>query len=253
MSAARWRRWMLLPAFLLVVAGGHAASPPAPVSLTSEQDHLRMLQLLQIDQLRRGPDGDPASAHAANFDESKVAPYALPDPLLLKDGERVRTGKDWWQRRRPQIVEDFDREVYGRVPRNAPRVEWTVTSATRQIEGSVSVITKSIVGHLDNATYPLIDVNIQLTLTTPAAAAGPVPVIMEFALSPEVLTTLKARFTSAQWADFIGNAPSWQSQLLARGWGYATLIATSVQADQGAGLTQGVIGLANKGPAPQAR
>jgi hypothetical protein len=86
-----------------------------------------------------------------------------------------------------------------------------------------------------------------LTLTTPAAAAGPVPVIMELALSPEVLATLRGRFTGAQWADFVGSAPDWQSQLLSRGWGYAMLIAASVQADDGAGLTQGVIGLANRG------
>src|SRR5207248_1662926 len=40
---------------------------------------------------------------------------------------------------------------------------------------------------------------------------------------------------------------SWQQQVLAMGWGYATLIPTSVQADNGAGLTEGIIGLVNKG------
>src|SRR5262249_47461362 len=41
--------------------------------------------------------------------------------------------------------------------------------------------------------------------------------------------------------------PTWQQQVLARGWGYATIIPTTVQSDNGAGLTQGIIGLCNKG------
>src|ERR1700753_4116326 len=92
-----------------------AAEAP-PVHLTSEQDHQRMMDLLHTPQLRRGPDGDPQSPNAANFDESKVAAYQLPDPLALNDGKRVRSAATWWKERRPQIVEYFDREVYGRVP-----------------------------------------------------------------------------------------------------------------------------------------
>ena len=109
------------------------------------------------------------------------------------------------------------------------------------------VITKKLIGHVDNSSYPPISVDIQLTLTTPANASGPVPVIMEFGLSPEVLSALKKRFTEEQWAAFVGNGPPWQQQVLAKGWGYAILIPTSVQADNGEGLTQGIIGLVNKG------
>src|SRR5271169_2897155 len=101
-------------------ASGQARSAvsnlPPPVQLTAEQDHQRLLNLLHITALRRGPDGDPKSPNAANVDESKVAPYSLPDPLVLKNGKKVRTAKAWWKQRRPEIVEDFDREVYGRVP-----------------------------------------------------------------------------------------------------------------------------------------
>ena len=56
-----------------------ASDASAPVNLTSEQDHQRILDLLHITSLRRGPDGDPKSPNAANFDESKVTPYHLPD------------------------------------------------------------------------------------------------------------------------------------------------------------------------------
>lgn len=220
---------------------------PPPVQLTREQDHQRLMDLLHISELRRGPDGDPTSPNAANFDESKVTPYRLPDPLVLKNGRRVTTGEAWWKRRRPEIVADFDSEVYGRVPPEVPKVIWQVVRTRHETVGSVPVVTKDIVGHLDNSGYPLIRVDIQLTLTTPEKATGPVPVIMEFGLGAAAQETLRKRFTDAQWAVFQGAGPSWQSQVLAKGWGYAVLIPTSVQADNGEGLTQGVIGLTNKG------
>ena len=205
------------------------------------------MDLLHITALRRGPSGDPKSPESANFDESKVTPYSLPDPLVMKNGKKVKNARMWWQQRRPEIVEDFDQEIYGRVPANPPKVNWEVTSSAKKMNGDVPVITKKLVGHVDNSSYPLITVDIQLTLTTPARATGPVPVIMEFGLSPEALEQLKKRFTEAQWAAFAGNGPPWQQHVLAKGWGYAILIPTSIQADNGEGLTQGIIGLVNKG------
>ena len=230
---------------------GESPQPSAsasPVQLTAEQDHQRTMDLLHISSLRRGPDGDAASANAANFDESKVRPYSrLPDPLVLRNGNKVTSAKIWWRQRRPQIVEEFDREIYGRVPKHTPAVTWTVASTTNETNADVPVVTKKLVGHVDNSSYPSITVDVQLTLTVPAQATGPVPVIMEFGLSDEALAAIKRRFTQAQWAAFAGNGPPWQQQVLAKGWGYATLIPTSVQADNGAGLTNGIIGLVNKG------
>jgi hypothetical protein len=204
-----------------------------------------LMDLLHITSLRRGADGDPKSANAANYDESKANPYPkLPDPLLLKNGKKVTTAKMWWNQRRPEIVEDFDREVYGRVPKSAPKVNWEVVSTTKEMNGEVPVITKKLTGHVDNSAYPLVTVNIDLTLTTPADASGPVPVMMEFGLSPEVLAMLTKRYPEMMKP---GSGPTWQQQVLARGWGYAIYIPTSVQADNGEGLTQGVIGLVNQG------
>jgi len=215
--------------------------------LTSEQDHQRIMDLLHINALRRGPDGDPKSPNAANFDESKVGAYALPDPLVLDNGKKVTTVEMWWKQRRPEIVDEFDREIYGRVSKDTPKVNWEVVSATRESNGDVPVVMKELVGHVDNSAYPLISVDIQLTLTVPANAAGAVPVMMEFGLSPEVLAALKKRLSAEQWATVMGTGPTWQQQVLAKGWGYAVLIPTSVQADNGEGLTQGIIGLVNKG------
>jgi (4-O-methyl)-D-glucuronate---lignin esterase len=221
---------------------------PPPVYLTAEQDHRRLLDLLHIASLRRGPDGDPKSPNAANFDETKVGPsLKLPDPLRLNDGEKVTTAEMWWKLRRPQIVEDFDREIYGRVPKKTPRVKWETIGTVTEENAGVPVITRKLIGHVDNSAYFLIQVDIQLTLSTPATATGPVPVVMEFGLSPEALEALRKRLSDAQRAALAGSGPTWQQQVLAEGWGYATLIPTSVQADNGAGLTEGIIGLVNKG------
>ena len=205
------------------------------------------MDLLHISLLRRGPDGDPKSPNAANVDEAKVPPYSLPDPLLLNNGQKVTTPAMWWQQRRPEIVEAFDREIYGRAPATTPKVNWEVVSVTKETVGDVPVVTKKLVGHVDNSADPAVTVDIQLTLSTPATASGPVPVMLEFGIAPEILAMIKKRFTDAQWAAFNGSGPPWQQLVLAKGWGYAILIPTTVQADNGEGLTQGIIGLVNQG------
>ena len=215
-------------------------SPPAV--MTAEQDHQRMMELLQIKSLRPGANpNDAKAANAVNYDESKANPYPnLPDALLLKNGRRVTSARIWWSQRRPEIVADFDREVYGRVPKNVPKVNWEVASTTNEKNGEVPVIVKKLVGHADNSSYPAISVDLQLTLTTPANAVGRVPVIMEFGFVFPPGFRPPSGFTPPP-------GPTWQEQLLAKGWGYAILIPNSYQADNGAGLTSGIIGLSNKG------
>ncbi len=219
------------------VTKSDANSLPPPVQLTAQQDHKRMMELLQITSLRPGRNGmNPKASNYANYDESKANPYPdLPDPLVLKNGQKVTTAEMWWNQRRPEIVEDFDREIYGRVPRDTPKVNWEVTRTIRETNGDVPVITKQLVGHAGNPSYRHITVDIMLTLTTPANATGPVPVIMEFGFGDRFGRTRR------------GGGPSWQQQVLAKGWGYAIIIPNSIQADNGAGLTRGIIGLCNMG------
>jgi len=224
-----------------------AQAAPAPVHLTAEQDHQRLLDLLGIQALAPVRD-NPSTPDGVNYDESKANVYPnLPDPLILKNGKPVTTAKMWWAERRPEIVEDFDREVLGRTPAHLPKVTWEVVSATPETIGGVPVVTKKLVGHVDNAAYPQIAVNIQLILTTPAHAAGPVPVIMEIAFSNDFMASI-VKSIPEMIPGGPGNADTpWQQQVLAKGWGYAILSPTSFQADDGAGLTEGIIGLVNKG------
>jgi hypothetical protein len=249
-------------------------SVPTRVVLTAAQDHRRLMGLLNITKVREGANGNnPKATNAANYDESKANPYpTLPDPLTLKNGKKVTTVKMWWDERRPEIVEDFDREIYGRVPQDTPRVNWEVTSTTRETNGTVPVITKKLVGHVDNSSCPAIKVDIQLTLSTPANATGPVPVMMQFGFDFSAFRRFRGTNASngtnvfafggtnspgatngpgrgAFGGGFGGtnNGPTWQQQVLAKGWGYAVLMPNSVQADNGAGLTEGIIGLCNQG------
>jgi hypothetical protein len=211
----------------------------------SAEDHKKMMLLLHIDSLRPGANGNnPNAPNAANYDESKANPYPiLPDPLLLKNGKKVTTAKIWREKRREEIVEDFDSEIYGRVPVHTPKVNWEVVSNSKELNGDIPVITKKLIGHVDNTSYPSINVDIQLTLTTPANAKGPVPVMIEFGFvfppGWRPPTPVNPPGTTP--------APSWQQQVLANGFGYAIILPTSYQADNGAGLTQGIIGLVNKG------
>jgi len=248
----RSRLLKLLPGLLLsfvvqphAQAQARSAAAP-PVQLTAEQDHQRLMDLLHITTLRRGVDGShPDAPNAANYDESKANPFGpLPDALTLNNGKKVTSAKMWWTQRRPQIVEYFDRDIYGRIPAHTPKVTWKVASTKKETVGEVPVITKQIVGHVDNSAYPAITVDIQLTLTTPANATGPVPIIMEFTF--EGYPGFKMRPPPPP-VPGVTPAPSWKQQLIDKGWGYALLSPTSIQADNGAGLTQGIIGLVNKG------
>ncbi|MGE5293419.1 MAG: acetylxylan esterase [Solirubrobacterales bacterium] len=240
-------RW--LPGLIALVScvdtwayGAESSSPPTPVKLTAQQDHQKMMELLGITSLRPGADGShPNAPNYANYDEAKANPYPnLPDPLTLKNGQKVTSPEMWWNQRRPEIVEDFDREVYGRVPPNVPKVTWEVTETKNETDANIPVITKKLLGHVDNSACPAITVDIQLTLTTPANAAGPVPVMMEFGF------IWPAGFRPPRSGPG-RDGPTWQQQVLAKGWGYAIVIPNSIQADNGAGLTTGVIGLVNKG------
>jgi hypothetical protein len=209
----------------------------AEIQRLTTEDHKKIMDLLGIKSLRSGRNGmNPQAENYANYDESKANPYPnLPDPLVLKNGQKVTTAQMWWNQRRPEIVEDFDREIYGRVPKDTPKVKWEVISTTNEKNGDMPVITKELAGHVDNSSYPAITVDIQLTLSTPANATGPVPVMMEFGFG--------GRFAMVGR----GGGPTWQQQVLEKGWGYAIIVPNSIQADNGAGLTQGIIGLCNKG------
>ena len=226
-------------------ASSAQTTSPIPSHLTAEQDRQRLLGLLGLKEsdLRPALVPDARSPKATNYDEAKANVYSnLPDPLVLKNGQPVKTPMDWSKRKR-EIWGDFDREVLGKTPMYRPSVEWHIISTTNEKYGGVDVVTKRLAGRVGPWMNTQIAFSIDLLLTVPAHAAGPVPVIMELAFEKD--------FKLATSGPLDGYVPTpWGvdgRMVLERGWGFAILNPVSYQKDDGSGLTQGIIGLSNRG------
>src|SRR5262245_48429335 len=161
-----------------LLAARVSAQQPEPKNWTAQEDHRNMMEQLGIKALRPGPSGNEADANHANYDESKANPFPnLPDVLTLKNGRKVTTRVDW-VRRRAGIVEDFEREIVGRIPKGVPRLEWKVVASDTGTLNGVRVNARQLVGHVDNASFPAITVDIAMTLVLPADVKKPVPVMI---------------------------------------------------------------------------
>ena len=134
------------------------------------------------------------SPNAANYDKPKANRYAkLPDPPLLNDVKTVTTAKMWWEKRRPEIVHAFEREGYGRVPMNAPKLklggsldnergEWQCSNHYEEVGGTRRPLRISLYrGHRPDSQD-----------ASQCERSGPVK--MEFGWRPEFLASLAQRF-----------------------------------------------------------
>jgi hypothetical protein len=232
--------------FLLYQLSFAQMSPQARDSINrlSSEDHALMKKQVGIEVPNRpGPSGNPNAPNAPNRLESKVNDYILPDPLILKSGHQVNTPKDWRQKRRPEIVEDFENEIYGQIPENIPEVTWKVIAQKDTAIGDYPIKEKTLSGIVDNSSFPDIEVEIELLVATPANATEPVPLVLEFGF----IRWPWGNRTPQQQPIFRVNEPGWKEQLISKGWGYAIIVPSSIQADHGAGLRSGIIGMVNKG------
>jgi hypothetical protein len=245
-----------------------APAPPSPVQIANQQERQRIMDLLKISAIPPGA----VSSSPATYDEAMANPYPnLPDPLILKNGQKVTSAATWRNRRRAELLEDFQREIYGRTPKQTPKVTWEVVRTTNGTDGDVATVTKQLVGRVDNSAHPAITVNILATLTAPANAKGPVPAIIQFGgggfpapgdgPAPPNPCAPPGGFGRGAGAGRgaapaggrgpggpgVPAGPTAQQQVLAKGWAFVNLNTGSVQGDCGAALTTGIIGLVNKG------
>jgi hypothetical protein len=222
--------------------GASPSASPTPnlVALENRRiaaaDRLKMMALLNLSDPVNTPT--PAPGHKpgrpTNYDEAKANPWPLSNSLLLKSGKPTQDAAAWQSQRRPEILNDFYTEIYGKLPVNTPKVTWEVTKTDPSAAGGKAIM-KSVVGHIDNSAWPSATPHIDLTLYLPARATGPVPVIVEI------------RSTSEDAA----KEPVALPLILAQGWGCATATTYTVQEDTGAGLSRGIIGLMNHGESRQ--
>jgi hypothetical protein len=238
------RRLTCLAVLALVTGGatlGHPQTPapanapdlPAPGS-RGNPDNVPFIG-------RSDPKGNPvrlakATGHVSNYSEEKVRPYKLPDPLVSSSGERVAGAEQWFKARRPEILKLYRDEIYGRVPEGAPRVAWEVAETDPAARG-------------DKPDGP----RMNMTLYVPAKANGPVPVLLDltFGFGPRGPAAGKAaapRKDEAAKAVAAKGAGRFDpvSEVLGRGWGYASLNYGEIQPDRADRWTEGVIGLTLK-------
>ncbi|MEO6717707.1 MAG: hypothetical protein ABIM50_10745 [Novosphingobium sp.] len=130
--------------------------------------------LAQIDaELVKLPPVD-LPPRTTTIDEAKVRPYTLPDPLVLANGTRITRPSEWWQTRRPQIVSMFETLEFGRAPARPRSQRFEVFERGARALAD-KAIRRQVLIHLGNdAAAP----TIQLVEYLPAAARGPVPMVL---------------------------------------------------------------------------
>ncbi len=227
---------LLLGAASLGLARQDPAAPPAP-GTRGNPDNVPFIG-------RADPKGNPvrlakATGHVSNYSEEKVRPYTLPDPLVMANGERVTGADKWFNGRRPEILQFYREQIYGRVPDAVPHVSWEVAETEPTARGGAAVM-KRVVGRMgDKPDGP----RMNMTLHVPAKAAGRVPVLLDltFGFGPRGPAAGKAAEAKKAAGGFDPVA-----ELLARGWGYASLKYGEIQPDRADRWTEGVIGLTLK-------
>lgn len=172
----------------------------------------------------------------ANYDESKVPAYTLPDPLLCSDGEMVTTREQWERKRRPELLNMITTYMYGKAPQASTPFKSEVDKVDRKALGGKAT-RKEITIHLtDSANGPVM----HLQLYLPNKVKGKTPVFLGMAFSPNYTICDDPAATVAPWPSYLkGKAPergsaasSWQlDKILAHGYGLATFWYNEVELD----------------------
>jgi (4-O-methyl)-D-glucuronate---lignin esterase len=116
----------------------------------------------------------PAQDGDFNYDESKVVPYTLPDPLVNADGTRVASARDWTNKRRKEILRLFESDVYGRSPARPRSVPFHLNEVDMEALQGLAT-RKQVTIALGNT---LADPVMELLLYTPNAVKKPVPAFL---------------------------------------------------------------------------
>jgi hypothetical protein len=115
-----------------------------------------------------------AQRPAPNYDEAKVPAYELPDPLVLADGARITSAETWLKKRRPQILELFETQVYGRSPGRFRDMSFKVTSTDAHALGGLATRRQITVRFTPREDGPKMDILIYV----PNAPGKPVPAFL---------------------------------------------------------------------------
>lgn len=114
------------------------------------------------------------TSYGRNYEEAKVRPYTVPDPLLKPDGSRVKDSEDWELWRRGDILRDFQDLMYGHTPELPIRLQPKMVAKKSDAVGGLATRTIWELELFDDPDAPCI----QLMIYLPNDAKGPVPVFL---------------------------------------------------------------------------
>lgn len=169
-----------------------------------------------------------------NYEEARVAPYELPDPLKSAAGP-VRTPAAW-ATRRAEILDLFRAHVYGRSPGKPERLRFEkIEENARAMEGTATLERVAVLSTQAGREH-----RFELTVFLPNARRGPAPVFLLLNNRPPSNTDPSRREKSGFWP---------AEQLLARGYGIAALQVSDLAPDDPQRFRTGAIALF-EGPPP---
>jgi len=195
-----------------------------------------------------------AQPATANYDEAKVPKYELPDPLTLESGEKVTDAETWRTKRRPEILRLFETHVYGRSPGRPAGMTFEVASTDSNALGGKAVRKEVTVLFAGRKDGPKMSILIYL----PAEAKEPVPTFVglnfrgNHAISDDPGITLSEQWLPNDEKNGIidhratektrgMNSRRWPvEQILARGYGVATIYCGDIDPDFHDGFQNGV-------------
>ncbi len=194
---------------------------------------------------------DVVAGIPVNYDESKVGDYkaTLPDALTFNNGKKVTTAKEWWRKRRPEVLKAVEENQYGKWPAKKLKVRYDVRQDLG-LDGGAVRKQVTIYFSKDNEG-PRADVLIYL----PKDANGPVPLLLNLSFSPNNLTvadpgvkpgrswdknTKQVRLAESNPAASKFTLDSVIKEYLKEGYGFATLCYTDFEPDFQGGISLGV-------------
>jgi hypothetical protein len=195
-----------------------------------------------------------AQPAGANYDESKVPQYTLPDPLVTVRGERVADAAAWRNRRRPEVLKLFETEVYGRSPGRPKGMTFEPIEIERSALGGKAVRKQVMVYFSADKNGPKMEMLVYL----PAGAKGPVPVFLGLnfggnqAVHPDPAIRLSTQWMRSSPAGSVvehrateksrgANYHRWPvEKILERGYGVATIYYGDLDPDYDDDFQNGV-------------
>ena len=174
-----------------------------------------------------------ASRSEINYYEEKVPDYVLPDPLIMLNGQKVGNKKQWYAERRPELLELFRKNVYGRVPSTPYNISFSVINSDRNAMGGAATL-KQIDIDITSEERSLV---IHLTLFTPNMTDKKVPVFLLIDNRGPSNTDPFRKVISEFWP---------AEDVIARGYGIAVFYNADVDPDSHDGFQNGIHGVLDR-------